>query len=1213
MAQSRPAESVWSSPGQQNKYGPVPASKISMAQSRPAASVWPSPGQQNQYGPVPANRGSMAHEEYYRTDHQTTQNLAKKEDVCIAEEQKQPTGEHKETTEEQKEPTEEQKQPTEEQKQPTEEERRRTKSPPVKKPAAHTLEEFLKLLNSLGDHRHLHKASQIKESCLKLLSHKSFNIQKQALEFLLNISGPSIKQYRDRLFRLQGDETFRAELPHFSLAVPESGEEGGDGAQRTPSIQPEDRAPVMEIVLRILYGKMIHRSGGVQSAGRSKAPERRNLVLRFLAGCQQEEWMEFFQLSLWGFWDYETNSGPDIHLGEVSVREFPPLKRLQSCFGLLGAIFDQVGNLLAPNVVRCLLHSLLKAAFKVNGALRGEVNPTHLPSLKSLRTMALDRVGHFVRVFESYPWSGSETEALLKSCVWDQMEKLEHEGIHSPTALLKLFGAFSENPRYFLLLGAVHPLSSQTPMKAIAALLSHAKVSPQSSSFVLDIVERLLTTEDFQETSEGPTILRPKISALDAAEEVVSSRGDRLNIGSRLVQTVVSEVTGALGKSLVGHASNSSSVRDLEILSRVAEIVTDPVASASLVQLVIKNLKRNPRPPQRATGGQGDGRSHLILSTKYLLRNVENPVEFFDDMASLFASIGGPILRPVLSDAVREIGELEDTVRAMALLLTNLSAFDPKRPEEPDFKRRLKGFRDARQLLDSLSEGGSNQLVRLCKTLVMVCYYSIANDSDMSLRDASSLCLQHMVRSSLPRADPADCRSLLNSVLMPLLKTGIRSPKEEARHEFITILSVLCSTPCTVGAHRCLADLARLASPDNVDQDFFANITHLQFHRRTRALQMLGQGLTDEDGFVRGFAIETLLGFVLPIAESFLFKQEYAKNNMMVDRAVEVVGGVCLCLSWPRYLLILKKYLLELTRNPDFQKTCIKIIVTVLDAFHFQTDSANPTAPDTDMALPANEEEEEVAEAVDDVDGVEEPDPLPEVPKKVQDAVQKMLLPEIHRVLSAKSSRDSLHKTNRTEGQEKLAEDQEILRIPLILAAVKLLQKLPPQTLETALPGLVLKVCNFLRSRAESVRDVARGTLCKMASSLGPRFLPFLLREMRSVLSKGYQNHVLAFSCHSLLQSLYEQGCLSPGCLSVSLELLVDVLLWKDLFGSQAEERDEKEAADLLGRKAAPTGGRIKEAKGSGHRSILALQILAKFISQDQVLALLTPFKEGIL
>ena len=63
----------------------------------------------------------------------------------------------------------------------------------------------------------------------------------------------------------------------------------------------------------------------------------------------------------------------------------------------------------------------------------------------------------------------------------------------------------------------------------------------------------------------------------------------------------------------------------------------------------------------------------------------------------------------------------------------------------------------------------------------------------------------------------------------------------------------------------------------------------------------------------------------------------------------------------------------------------------------------------------------------------------------------KSILPQLHRLLTARSKRDSQHKVNR--GQNYYPEDEEILRVPLALAMVALLRGLPKGTLERNLPG----------------------------------------------------------------------------------------------------------------------------------------------------------------
>lgn len=65
-----------------------------------------------------------------------------------------------------------------------------------------------------------------------------------------------------------------------------------------------------------------------------------------------------------------------------------------------------------------------------------------------------------------------------------------------------------------------------------------------------------------------------------------------------------------------------------------------------------------------------------------------------------------------------------------------------------------------------------------------------------------------------------------------------------------------------------------------------------------------------------------------------------------------------------------------------------------------------------------------------------------------------------------------------------------------------------------------MKLCTFLKSRLESVRKITRETLQTIMVSLGPGFLPTLIREMKALLTRGYQVHVLVYSIHSVLVPL---------------------------------------------------------------------------------------------
>lgn len=67
---------------------------------------------------------------------------------------------------------------------------------------------------------------------------------------------------------------------------------------------------------------------------------------------------------------------------------------------------------------------------------------------------------------------------------------------------------------------------------------------------------------------------------------------------------------------------------------------------------------------------------------------------------------------------------------------------------------------------------------------------------------------------------------------------------------------------------------------------------------------------------------------------------------------------------------------------------------------------------------------------------------------------------------------------------------------------------------------IFMKLCTFLKSRMESVRRATRETLQKIMITLGPKYLHYLLKELNTLLTKGFQVHVLAYTVQAVLVAL---------------------------------------------------------------------------------------------
>jgi U3 small nucleolar RNA-associated protein 20 len=174
-------------------------------------------------------------------------------------------------------------------------------------------------------------------------------------------------------------------------------------------------------------------------------------------------------------------------------------------------------------------------------------------------------------------------------------------------------------------------------------------------------------------------------------------------------------------------------------------------------------------------------------------------------------------------------------------------------------------------------------------------------------------------------------------------------------------------------------------------------------------------------------------------------------------------------------------------------------------------------------------------------------------------------------------------------------EDDDIQRVPIALAIIKLLKSMntSDDILESNLPSVFLRLCQFLQSRTQSIRESARNTFVKVMQCLGPHYFKYALNEMRATLSRGYQRHVFIYTVHAILSNLISQ--LRSGDLDNCLDSLIEICNL-ELFGSLAEEKDVSQITTKL-----------KEAKKC--KSYEIYQILGRFVSENNLTQLVIPLK----
>ena len=114
-------------------------------------------------------------------------------------------------------------------------------------------------------------------------------------------------------------------------------------------------------------------------------------------------------------------------------------------------------------------------------------------------------------------------------------------------------------------------------------------------------------------------------------------------------------------------------------------------------------------------------------------------------------------------------------------------------------------------------------------------------------------------------------------------------------------------------------------------------------HRRSRALKRLQRSCDDKQ-----ISSDNLLSFIMPLVRSFLDNEMYHKYDYIIEEACNSIGAICYTLAWPKYLKVVEYYLKILHQPVMNQKLVIKVLVSTLDAFHFDLNNSDTTDYYTD-------------------------------------------------------------------------------------------------------------------------------------------------------------------------------------------------------------------------------------------------------------------------
>jgi U3 small nucleolar RNA-associated protein 20 len=320
----------------------------------------------------------------------------------------------------------------------------------------------------------------------------------------------------------------------------------------------------------------------------------------------------------------------------------------------------------------------------------------------------------------------------------------------------------------------------------------------------------------------------------------------------------------------------------------------------------------------------------------------------------------------------------------------------------------------------------------------------------------------------------------------------------------------------------------------------------------------------------------------------------HGTEQALVTEAVMTLGSLAGLLGWSAYNQLVTSTIVRIRLKPEMEKVLIRVLCAVVDHFSFDLTMDVPVAavkaplmchncgeeghkafkcpkPERKVGeeLPVaavvegDEEMEEEAEEEATGKGEEAVKDRDALSIKIRAAIGKNLIPQLRDLISPKREGDAVGDVKETGGKKlavpkhKLGKSQDaapMIRVPVAMALIKLVKKLPEDLVQIHLPRLLTVLVKQLASRNQTARDVTRNTLVSMLETMGHKYLWFMLTEMREILTRGYQLHVLGYVVHSLLFSLMNTKA-GPGCVTASLPLLCSILM-QDLAGETGKEKE---------------------------------------------------------
>jgi len=949
----------------------------------------------------------------------------------------------------------------------------------------------------------------------------------------------------------------------------------------TGKMNSKHRKQLLPILARVLFGRVTAKAG---KSSKDSPAARRAAILSFMSViCKEED--DFFPFlylmtrcfiprteKLKVIESFEPKDRSDLidtlmrtrsvdlaSLSSPVIEGF--LHLLQSVLSQFGhQIISWIPQLTFITVELCKFVMITneKPEHKLQGLEHGAEEVTTRSDIirrSSIRTLCFQRLSNLFALFGSsvdfVPFSESMWFALQPSLDLLPEMVIRNEGC---PAILNLLQTMSADPNLIKML-CLHDQSVYAVVKCITAtsLTSVIQVS-------LTFIENLLTIIDEHSVVVGQELLR-KYTPLLMEQFTI-----------RLQAKEKPDDPDSVSKSLSKRKGKSTPAwrRELKILFRISELVSfgdwemvtnDNSFLETLCDLLIPFLQ----PDRRILN---EDKMNVLGILNGIVAKLEPYVglAIFWKLSSTLAPYKSRVgiemlsIRRSIAELIGKAAEKNPNLKSVTAIVMKLSSVNQARVDEIDFEVVVP---ELVSLAETSNKGytwgyisdNSDSNPLFLTPLINVCFHFLHVEDGVISR-ASFNCLKSLVltaSSFIHKNEHTEAWiKMAESVLVPLSRSGLQCRDIKARRYYILLIRELSRNFCDISSANLCSDLRILCNDENHDLDFFLGITHVQIHRRARAFQRLRKTLyqIDSEVLVGKITPQSLSNVLLPLALHPVYECKSKSEEGFVLDSIATLGAIARQLSWSKYNNMLWVVLSQFDRYPDQQRYSVGALCAIIDGFNFELTKQNNTSSTTSMEKTS-----------------------------VWNSLENRIIPKIEGLLSKETTGK-----NGSRGK--------ILRPAVMLALVKLFQKFPENFFESKLPVILAIICDALRNKDSSARDIARNTLAKIVCFVEMKYLGDVIREITITLNEGYKLHVRAATVHSILlqlssvyqpppiDSVEEASVPFDDCTAAIMDLIQE-----DLFGEANERRESRDTNVRF----------VKEA--GGNKSVHSIEMLCRMIS----------------